>query len=307
MVVSAGNAITPGARPAAAERPAAAVTAVAVYTPRTTGGATPSRMSGDPPAQHAATLLGGKGLRYKDEATTLALCAVHIALGRSDGCGRHAGPVDVRTAVVASSNLGNVSTVARVAQAAHTGAVRDVSPLDAPNASSNVVASTVAIWFRFGGPNIMICSGATSSLDAVAVGSILLGSGRADRVVVVASEPADEWAATISRGRRAGVGALWAEAACVLLEPVHSTSALARIGRVRRLPAGSALATDEGTRAVVADLTGHRRDSYGTAGLLDLVAAVRQVGSSSGARLEVRCGDETDGWRALTVSSGADS
>jgi monoamine oxidase len=38
--------------------------------------------------------------------------------------------------------------------------------MDLPNASSNVVASSVAIRFGLRGPNLMLCNGATSGLDA---------------------------------------------------------------------------------------------------------------------------------------------
>jgi 3-oxoacyl-[acyl-carrier-protein] synthase II len=170
-------------------------------------------LDGAVPADRSHEVLGRKGLLFKEPATRLALCAVHRALGLPDGARRPPGPPDPRTAVVASSNLGNVATVRGIVRTLREGSVRDVSPLDAPNASSNVIASTVAIWFGFGGPNLMVCSGASSGLDAVALALLLLRSGRADRVVVVGAEPDDEVA------RELYGPALRAAAAAVVAEP----------------------------------------------------------------------------------------
>lgn len=162
------------------------------------------------PPERAGTLLGRKGLLYKEPATRLALCAVHRALGLAPGT-RPAGPVSPRTAVVVAGNLGNVDTVARVARTVATEGGAAVSVLDAPNVSSNVVASTVALWFGFGGPNLTVCSGATAGLDALRLASLLLRAGRADRVVLVGVEPDDDVATAL-------FGApLAAGAACVVL------------------------------------------------------------------------------------------
>jgi 3-oxoacyl-[acyl-carrier-protein] synthase II len=173
---------------------------------------------GDPPCppEAAHRLLGRKGLLGKDAATRLALCAVHRALGLTPG-ERPGGDPDPATAVVASSNLGNVGTVVDVVRAVHRGGRREVSPLAAPSASSNVVASTVAIWFRCGGPGLMVCSGAASGLDAVRLAVLLLRAGRAQRVVVVGTEPADTAAVALLAGAGPGA-ALRAGAACVLLQ-----------------------------------------------------------------------------------------
>jgi len=162
-------------------------------------------------ADDVGRLLGRKGLLYKEPATRLALAAVHRALGLPVG---RTVPerVDPRTAVVACGNLGNVHTVATVARAVREGGVREVSPLAAPNASSNVVASTVALWYGFGGPNLMVCSGATAGLDGLALATRLLRTRRADRVVLVGAEPDDDTATALYGGP------LRAGAACVLLE-----------------------------------------------------------------------------------------
>lgn len=87
----------------------------------------------------------------------------------------------------------------------------------APNASSNVIASSIAMWFRLAGPNLMVCSGETAGLDALALGALLLRARRADRVLVVGAEPDDETAVAV-RGHTGGPP-LRAGAACVVLEP----------------------------------------------------------------------------------------
>lgn len=163
-------------------------------------------------ADRAATVLGRKGLLAKDPATRLALCAVHRALGLAPGRHPVAEPVP-GTAVVACSNLGNVETVARVARTVAEAGGAAVSVLDAPGVSSNVVSSAVALWFGFGGPNLMICSGARSGRAGLRTAALLLAAGRAERVVLVGVEPADE----IATALHAGATPLRAAAACVLL------------------------------------------------------------------------------------------
>ncbi|MFJ8917238.1 beta-ketoacyl synthase N-terminal-like domain-containing protein [Amycolatopsis sp. NPDC102389] len=164
------------------------------------------------PPEKAATVLGRKGLLYKEPSTRLALCAVHRALGYEPGQ-RATGPIETGTAVVACSNLGNVETVAKVTRAVEAEGGRAVSVLDAPNVSPNVVASTVALWFGFGGPNLMLCSGSTAGLAGLRMASLLLRSGRATRVVLVGAEPEDEIASILHDGP------LRSGSACAILEP----------------------------------------------------------------------------------------
>ena len=238
------------------------------------------------PAERAHELLGRKGLLGKDGATRLALCAVHQALDLPPRAPRPAGPADPDTAVVVSSNLGNLSSVVEVVRAVRAGGRRDVSPLAVPNASSNVVASTVAIWFRFGGPNMMVCSGATAGLDAVGLGATLLRTARAARVVVVGTEPADDLAAALHGG------ALRAGAACVVLEPADRVPDAPRLSTVH---SGQSGATD-------LDLTVACGDLYGAHGvaLVALAAALLATGAAPDP-VRVACGDDTDGWRGAEL------
>nr|BFE59199.1 hypothetical protein GCM10020063_037250 [Dactylosporangium thailandense] len=247
------------------------VLASAVYLPGDDPGA--------PPPERAHEVLGRKGLLGKDAATRLAICAAHRTLERPDRAPRPAGPADPRTAVVVSSNLGNVAAVRGVVRTVRESGGRGVSPLLAPVLSSNVIAGALAIWFRWSGPNLMICSGATGGLDAVASAALLLRSGRAERVVVVGCEPADPDAAAVY-GRP-----LRAAAACLILAR-SGPAGSPHIGAVRPVPDGGAAG-----------------DSYGADGVLrvaDAAAAVR-AGSSTG-RFVV-CGDAADGWRGVRVSA----
>jgi 3-oxoacyl-[acyl-carrier-protein] synthase II len=277
------------------------------------------------PADRAHELLGRKGLLGKEPATRLALCAVHRALDWPALTPRQAGPPDPRTAVVASSNLGNVATVHDIVRTVREGSGRDVSPLSAPNASSNVAASTIAIWFRLGGPNLMVCSGATSGLDAVALGSLLLHAGRADRVVVVGTEPDDEVATALHARRLAPDAArLRTGAACVILEPAGAaTAGMALLSPVRAVPDQAVPAAPDGASGpepviigpaaaapgrIMVDLVDRVGDTYGALGVLQVALATAMLAGTkphTPHAARVVCGDATDGWRVAQLTGRA--
>jgi 3-oxoacyl-[acyl-carrier-protein] synthase II len=276
------------------------------------------------PPERAHELLGKKGLLGKEPATRLALCAVHRALGLPPGERPPAGPAEPRTAVVVSSNFGNVATVRDIARIVRRGSVREVSPLDAPNTSSNVIASTIAIRFRFGGPNLMVCSGTTSGLDAVALARLLLRAGRADRVVVVGAEPDDPVASRLNERRAArprGAGPLRAAAAAAILVPAAADApGLTVVGPVRwsrarpdfrdPVPASVFIGPREIAPGAVhvLDLTGRIGDTYGALGVLQLAIGAALVAASPGGRtpvVAVACGDLAEGWRSALVSDGS--
>ena len=154
------------------------------------GVAHPSRLQGlyTPTAtpDEAATILGRKGLLGKNDATRLALCAVHRALGYPVGI-RPQPELDPTTAVVGGGALTNADSVARLAR--QVAAVDDsISVMDAPNASGNVLASAVALRFRLGGPCLMITSGRWSADQALRIALLMLATERARRVVVVGAQ-----------------------------------------------------------------------------------------------------------------------
>ena len=303
------------ARPPTAMR--VAVMAAALHLPGIDPGLLPVGLAAHPAcdAEHAADLLGRKGLLAKEPATRLALCAVHRALGRPAKAPRPGGVPDPHTAVVVSSNLGNVGTVSEIARLLCSGGVRAVSPLDAPNASSNVIAGTVAIWFRFSGPNLTVCSGSTAGLDALWLAGVLLRSGRARRVVVVGAEPDDPDARRIHAmraGARGGV-ALRAGAACLVLAPVAAANggALAvlefsgdGIPAGRRSGVEPAAATSP-HRVDAAGVAARLGDTYAAAGVVCAALAVDRVAADPAARIRVVCGDLVDGFREIHVTAPA--
>lgn len=244
-----------------------------------------------PDADRAAAVLGRKGLRYKEPATRLALCAVHRALGVPDGQWLASDGVDADTAVVGCGNLGNVGTVVDVVRDARAGGWRDVSPMAAPNASSNVLASTVAIWFGFGGPNLMLCSGATTGLDALGIAAGLLAARRAARVVVVGAEPADPVAVALHERRVTMPAPLQPGAGCLVLEPADRAGPGAvLLGPVRDEPTGEPAPVDH----------------YGATGVIRAALAVDELARDVDRdELTVWCGDAADGWRSVTVRRNA--
>lgn len=254
-----------------------------------------------PEPAKAAAVLGRKGLLYKEPATRLALCAVHRALELPAGR-RPDWPASPRTAVVACSNLGNVQTVAQVTRTIAEEGGGAVSVLDAPNVSSNIVASAVALWFGFGGPNLMICSGSTAGLDGLAMAGLLLRARRADRVVLVGAEPADEVAEALY-GTDGSRPPLRAGAACVILEPWRPGAA----GRAT-VEAGPATGWSRPANAVIGpdgfDLTTAWGDGYGAHGVVALALAAHLAADEGHDAVGVVCAGE-DGSRAALVCSTA--
>ncbi|CAA9432628.1 MAG: hypothetical protein AVDCRST_MAG66-3794 [uncultured Pseudonocardia sp.] len=263
----------------------------AVDAPRWPGGT-----DGAIPAhERAAEVLGRKGLLGTEPATRSALCAVHRLLGLADGAARNDGEPDPSTAVVVSSNLGNAATVAGVARTVRASGVRAASPLDAPNASSNVLASAVALRFRFGGPNVTVCSGHPSGLDAIGLGRLLIVAGRARRSVVVGVEPGGEVAEHLCPGIGGGaVGAVVLEAddgepdGSPLLGPVVDD----------RRAGGSRLRIEhgDGDRDIDVDGAG---STYGARGVLQVALGAAALHADPAARAaHVTCGAAGDGFRS---------
>ncbi|MCZ1006746.1 beta-ketoacyl synthase N-terminal-like domain-containing protein [Streptomyces lydicus] len=185
-----------------------------------------------------ATGLRGRELRHKDRASRLALRAaesvVHDA-GLTDAHATFTGVADA-TAVVVSTNLGNVDSVCEATDTIAREGVRGLSPLGLPQTSSNVVAGWVAIRYGLRGPNLTVCNGTTSGLDALAWARHLIVAGRAEAAVVVGVEPANE-VATRLLGEQSTDAAV-----AIVLEPADA--ATSRGARPRATIAGYARARD---------------------------------------------------------------
>jgi 3-oxoacyl-[acyl-carrier-protein] synthase II len=174
-----------------------------------------------------AALLGKKGLKYKDRATQLGLCAAFAAL-RDAGLRDADGPLvdGGGVGVVVASNYGNVDTICRVVTTIAAETTRGTSPMDSPNASSNIIASEIAIRFKLRGPNLTVCNGDASGLDALHWAASMLRAGRAEQILVVGVEPDNEMVRRLLGTERVVDGAV-----AVVLE--REPSALARGARIR--------------------------------------------------------------------------
>lgn len=194
----------------------------------------------DPVEFDPAAKLGRKGLRYKDRATKLALCAVQAALKDAGLPTTAEDPWSPETiGVVVSSNLGNLDTVCRVVETIRAEGADGTSPLDGPNLSSNVIASSIAIRFRCQALNLMLCNGSTSGTDALLWGANAIRARRARRMLVVGVEPVNpvttklmatsKWLQDADRLRFCdGAGALLLESAEAAAE--RGARSYARIG-----------------------------------------------------------------------------
>ncbi|WP_052443231.1 beta-ketoacyl synthase N-terminal-like domain-containing protein [Streptacidiphilus neutrinimicus] len=301
------------------DKPVVVVRAAVAHVPEVPGelllGAAGSEKALDPDEAHL--LLGRKGLLYKEPATRLALCAVHRAFDLPPG--RPKGPVEQGqdTAVVVSSNYGNVQTVRDVVATVRAGSGRDVSPLQAPNASSNVIASTLAIRYGLAGPNLMVCSGAVSGHQALYLGALLLRTGRARRAVVVGVEPVDDTVRVLAGRRGSPEGARTEPregAACVVLEaaarPSPGEIVLGAVTQHRALDVAAAgrrgsdvlrLVSPGGSPGDV-DLSAACGDTYGALGVLQAAAATAWLRERDAARAVLVAGDEEDGWARAELS-----
>ncbi|MEU8893052.1 beta-ketoacyl synthase N-terminal-like domain-containing protein [Streptomyces sp. NPDC048442] len=207
---------------------AVVVTGAAVLLP----GADTVRALAEGPAPGGAPVepagcVGRKGLRYKDRATQLGYCLTAAVLGDAGLLGEDGLTVPAESVgMVVSSNFGNLDTVVRALDTIREETVTATSPMDLPNASSNVIASSAAIRYGLRGPNLMVCNGETSGLDAVHWAVTMITAGRTDRVLVLGVEPDNDVVRRLLGGTRAVDGG-----AALLLE--SRTAAAERSANVR--------------------------------------------------------------------------
>ncbi|UQA91438.1 beta-ketoacyl synthase N-terminal-like domain-containing protein [Streptomyces halobius] len=223
-----------------------------------------------------ATGLSGRELRHKDRASRLALRAAEFALhdaGLTDADATFTGVADA-TAVVVSTNFGNADSICEATDTIAREGVRGLSPLGLPQTSSNVIAGWVAIRYGLRGPNLTICNGTTSGLDALAWARNLIVAGRAEAAVVVGVEPANE-VATRLLGEQSTDAAV-----AIVLE--SADAAASRGARPRATIAGYARARDLAAALTSAGVTEEKSvglwlvDEAG-ADACQLLAATRQI------------------------------
>ncbi|GHG12976.1 beta-ketoacyl synthase N-terminal-like domain-containing protein [Streptomyces filamentosus] len=245
-----------------------------------------------------ATGLRGREMRHKDRASRLALRAAEFALhdaGLTDADATFTGAADT-TAVVVSTNLGNVDSVCEAADTIAREGVRGLSPLGLPQTSSNVIAGWVAIGYGLRGPNLTLCNGTTSGLDALAWARNLIVAGRAEAAVVVGVEPANDVTAKL-------LGEPSTDAAvAVVLEPADAVAS--RGARPRATIAGYARARDLAAALTGAGVTEEKSiglwlgDEAG-AGAGHLLAGTRRIG------LEAQLGPLSGALGVLQCAAGA--
>jgi 3-oxoacyl-[acyl-carrier-protein] synthase II len=192
----------------------------------------------EPPAGHddPVARLTGRGMRYRDRATRLALCAGRDALADA-GLLTEAGAARDGTeiGVVTSTNLGNVDTVCETVTMIAKETYLGTSPMALPATASNVVASWVAITYGLRGANLTLCNGPTSGLDAVHWARLLIAAGRVRAALVVGVEPVNGPVRHLAGDGRAlldGAAALVVESAASARD--RGVPALAAVGPYAR-------------------------------------------------------------------------
>lgn len=276
----------------------------------------------DPAARAGAPVdplarLGRTGLRYRDHATRLAYCAAQDALV-SAGLAEPGAPAVAADpiATIVSSNRGNLDTLCRVSRTIDTESTTAVSPMELPNASSNVIAASVATKFGLRGPNLTVCNGHPSGLDAVRWAMHLIAAGRARQVLVVGVEPAG-----VEVRALLGASDLLDGAAAIVVEDAAAAdergrTPLAVLGRFRtgadldscvrglaaegpfgrwHLPGGTEPAADLLTGTPRRDLTHGFGDASGALGVLQCAAAAGYFGTGGTAPVLATSGGRAGG------------
>lgn len=280
----------PNARPIVATGIGLALPGVATYGDLL--GPLPGEGGFDP-----ATGLLGRELRHKDRASRLALRAAEFALhdaGLTDADSAFTGAADT-TAVVVSTNLGNADSVCAAADTIAAAGVMGLSPLGLPQTSSNVIAGWVAIRYRLRGPNLTVCNGVTSGLDALAWARNLITAGRAEAAVVGGVEPAGDVVTKVlgEQSTDAAVAVVLEPAGAAASRSARPRATIAGYARTRNLTAALSRAgvTEEGPVGLwLADEAGAAEASTGcllaATGRIDLES---QLGPLSGALGVLQC------------------
>jgi 3-oxoacyl-[acyl-carrier-protein] synthase II len=301
------------------------VTGVGLAVPGLAG---PADLLGDhrPGGFDPATGLQGRQMRHKDRASRLALRAVEYALddaGLLDQQGGFAADGD-RAAISVSSNLGSLESVCEFADTIAERTVTGLSPLGLPKTSSNVIAGAIAIEYRLRGPNLTLCNGETSGLDALFWAAMLIAAGRAESALVVGVEPAGS---IVERF----VGAPVVDgAAAVLLEPAEAAraraaqpraalagyqrggnvdSVVAHVTKAATAPLGLYLTDGPSVREIsdlvpVLDLSGLLGVCSGALGVLQCAAAVARLRTEPNQSSLLTCGGP-DAVAAMVVNPAA--
>lgn len=230
-----------------------------------------------------AANIGRRGIRFKDRATRLALVSARrameaaglVASGYSD-------LDDRRCAIVVASRFGNVDTVLRCAAQLRAGGAASLSPMDLPNASANVIPSTLAIWFGLRGPNLLVAGGRDCGLQALKTSLVLLDSHQADRVLVCGVEAGQPELEPLFLSAAAGETAPVDVSAALVLERAADVPgagwALARARDGRAPSAPAVVRPGSGQPPLMlgqSDAPGPYHGAHGASGVLEAIARTR--------------------------------
>ncbi|MFD0412421.1 beta-ketoacyl synthase N-terminal-like domain-containing protein [Streptomyces sp. NPDC127108] len=232
------------------------------------------------------TALAGRGMRHKDRSSRFAVRAAQRALADAGLLGA---PELRGAAVVVSSNFGNLDPVCDTVTTLAASGSTDISPMRVPQLSSAVSAAWVALDHGMGGPNLTLCNGASSGLDAVAAARNLIAAGRATAALVIGVEPDSP---AVARLHQETAGTRWIDGAVgLVIEPVRH--ALRRGVRIRAEIAGYGRAGDERSAVRAAGATAVRRRLGGEANA--------RFGRCSGALGVVQCALAVEGLEGEAV------
>ncbi|MFI6096975.1 beta-ketoacyl synthase N-terminal-like domain-containing protein [Lentzea sp. NPDC051213] len=142
-------------------------------------------------------LVGGKGLRHLDRASTLALAAVGDLVEQGVDTGHRAG-------VVLGTTSGSMQTeMTHMRDSLLNSRPHLLNPKTLASGSMNCAAAQCAIRYDITGPNTTLAAGRGATVHALRYSSRLLAADRADSVIVGAVEEysaARHWLARHSRG-----------------------------------------------------------------------------------------------------------
>ncbi|GHC68358.1 beta-ketoacyl synthase N-terminal-like domain-containing protein [Streptomyces flavofungini] len=204
------------------------------------------------PGFDPVTELVGRGMRHKDRSSRFAVRAARRAL---DDAGLLGAPELAGAAVVVSSNFGNLDPVCDTVTTIATSGSTGISPMRLPQLSSAVSAAWIALDHGIRGPNLTLCNGVSSGLDAVAAARNLIAAGRATAALVVGVEPDSP---PVARLHGETAGTRWLDGAVgLVVEPVRH--AVDRGARIRAEIGGYGRAGDERSAVRAAGATAVRR------------------------------------------------
>lgn len=130
-----------------------------------------------------------RGLRYKNLSTKLAISVANDTLLNSKIIKAKNEKINSSDlAIIVCSTLGNIDTIGKVMDTINRFNSNETSPLDLPNLSCNIIASSLAIWFNLTGINLTVCNGATSTIDALHLGANIIRQNRAKQALIIGVE-----------------------------------------------------------------------------------------------------------------------